>query len=126
MNTFFPSQIGYIPTGNAAGALTSTVVVGRTITGVFEAVGFGQGGRPDYVEVVQVNISKRQSVGGGGAPIVDQYGTITMNVADIITARAANSHFPTNLNMTFKEVAICENGTNKRFMVLASQTYAVP
>lgn len=122
--SFFAPQIGFLPTGVAGVAKVSSVFIGRS-SGTYEGIGLGQGGRPDYAEFVQINLSKRQGVPGQSA-IVDQYGSITLDVNGLIAAKAANSHFPTNLNLVLKEVAICEAGTSKRMMVIASQTYAVP
>lgn len=119
-NTFIPTQIGYIPTGAAGIVQVSSVTIGRTITGLFEGAGFGANGRPDPATVVQINLANLSN------GIWDQYGSITLNATDVLNARSANTHLPVNLNLTLKEISICDNGTAKRAMVIMSQTYAVP
>lgn len=120
--SFYPPQIGFLPTGTADGVQVSSVFIGRS-SGSYEGIGYGQGGRPDYASFVQINLTNR--VGAPGATqVITQYGSITLNVADLITAKAANTQVPTNLNLILKEVAVCESGVNRRMMVIASQTYA--
>lgn len=113
MPTFYPTNIGYLPTGVNGVAQVSSVFVGRAVSGTYEGVGFGQGGRPDYAQVVQINLS---SVAGG---VATQKGSITMNVADIV----AIAGVPANLNLVLKEVTVCDSGTTKKMVILGSQLY---
>lgn len=117
-NTFYPSQIGFIPTGNGTDVQVSSVVLGRTITGTYEAIGFGSKGRPDYLEDVIINLTQR-----AGDGTLTQKGSIVMNVQDLISAATTRSQFPTNLNLTLKEVLVCENSVTKGMIILGSQTY---
>lgn len=120
-NTFYPTQLGYLPTGVNGVANTSTLFLGRDLTSAtaYDGPGFGAGGRPDYVQKVIINLTERATNG-----TLTQRGTITINVDDIVSAVSSNSNVPANLNLTLREVAVCDNGTNKRMMILASQTYA--
>lgn len=119
-NTFFPTQFGSIPTG---ATYISTVTMGRTTTGTFESCGFGKQGRPDYLELLQINLSQKQV----GVTPPAQKGSITLNVNDIISlATASNrSQFPTNLNFTLKEMLVCGGGATQAsgIMIIASQPY---
>lgn len=117
---FFSPQVGFIPTGVNGVANVSTYFIGKRVSGAYEGIGLGPGGRPAPVEVVQINLAEPQ---GDGTYL--QRGTITLNVSDVVTATFANpANFPTNLNLILKEVAVCENGTSKRMMIIGSQTYA--
>lgn len=118
MNAFYPSNVGFTPTGSAYG---STITLGRTISGTFEGVGFGQGGRPDYANLVVINLAQR--VNDGGGDIIEQHGTITLNVGDVLAQMATRPLFPTNLNLTLKEVLVCEANVTKGMMIIGSQTY---
>lgn len=117
--TFFPTQIGYIPTGNAAGVLVSSVTIGRTITGAYDGIGFGKQGRPDYVEDLVINFTSRATDG-----TLTQKGAITLNVGDIIAAKATNANVPTNLNLTLREVSVCSAGQAKKMIIIGSQVYS--
>ncbi len=110
MTTIHPTQIGYQPDSFNG---ISSVTIGRTITGAYEGIGFGQGGRPDYLNLLQINLANN------AAGVITQKGTITMNVADLMAIVGV----PANLNMTLKEVTVCELGVSKKMVILASQTY---
>lgn len=113
MTTIYPTQIGYQPTGVNGTVGISSVTIGRTITGAYEGIGFGQDGRPDYLNLLQINLANK--VG----PVVTQRGTISMNVADLI----AIAGLPANLNMTLKEVTVCDAGVAKKAVIIMSQLY---
>lgn len=115
--TFHPVQIGFTPSGHALG---SQVVVGRDISSNFEGAGFGMQGRPDFLEKFTINLTKNTN----GA--LSKIGTATFNVQDIETIRASNSNVSTNLTFSFKEVAVCDNGIERRMIILASQVYPKP
>jgi hypothetical protein len=132
-NPYYPTQIGYLPTGIGTGANVSTLVLGRYTSGngnTYEGVGFGLGGRPDYAQVVQINITDRATNG-----TLTQNAWININVADIIAMRTqlpVNPYFPSQVNMTLKEVSVCEvldSGPNigdtveRKMIILSSQTY---
>lgn len=110
---FYPTQQGYLPTGVNGTALVSTYFLGRNTSGTYEGIGIGQGGRPDPLQVLNINLTSPN----GGTPF--QKGTITINVEDLMNIVGG----PSRYNMTLKEVHVCENGTNKKMIVLASQTY---
>ncbi len=112
LTTIYPTQIGYQPTGVNGIVGISSVTLGRTITGSYEGIGFGKDGRPDYLQVLQINLTDYDS------PLI-QKGTITMNVADLISIAGG----PSQYNLTLKEITICDNGTAKKAVVLMSQLY---
>lgn len=120
-SSFFPTQIGFLPTGANGTAQTSTLYFGRDTNATYDAVGFGQGGRPDYVSIIQIPLVQR-----AGDGTLTKKGTITLDVAAIVSGANANSNMPTNLNLVLQEVAVCDNGTAKRMMIIGSQTYAAP
>lgn len=120
-NTLYPTNIGFLPTGVNGTVGVSSVFIGRATSGSFEGVGFGAGGRPDYAQTVQINLTQR-----AGDGTLTQKGSITLNVADIIAAKTANSNLPDNLNLTLREVAVCDGGVNKRMLIVASAPYAAP
>ena len=118
-NTLYPTQIGSQPTGVNGTVGISSVTIGRTITGSFEGAGFGLNGRPDYAQVVQINLTDR-----AGDGTLTQKGSITLNVGDLVAAKTANPNVPLNLNLTLREVAVCDAGTSKRMIIVGSQTYS--
>ncbi len=123
-NTLFPTQIGYRPTGNAGVPQVSTLYFGRIVSGVAplpkppDGPGFGAGGRPDYLQTLMINLSRGPNAG-------QQWATITLNVEDLVTLAGSNEDFPDYINMTLKEVFVCEDGVKKGMLVIASQTYTV-
>lgn len=113
-NTLHPSQVSYTPTGSA---YQSTVVIGRQIGATWEAIGFGAQGRPDYLERLVINLT---TPSGG----LSQKGSITMDVGSIINVIAANPFAPASgFQISLREVLVCDAGTTKKMMILASQTY---
>lgn len=116
MSSLFPTQIAYKPTGVAGVAQVSSVVIGRS-SGSFEGVGFGAGGRPDYVQTVQINMG--DPVGDG---TFTQRGSVTFNVDDLASLQLSPS-VPTRISLTFKEVSVCDNGTNRKMIILATAPY---
>jgi hypothetical protein len=114
MSTIAPTQVGYIPPPPSGTAGTSTYVVGRMVSGSYEGVGLGAGGRPDYVQVIQFNLAQRGSDGA-----LSQKGTVTMNANDLV----AIAGLPTNLNLTLREVDVCDNGVARKLVILASEPY---
>lgn len=117
-NTFYPTQIGYRPTGVNGVVGTSSLYFGRIVSGEapYDGPGFGAGGRPDYLDTLVINLATSQSTDG-------QWGTITMNVEDIVNLYQSRAEFPANLNLTLKEVLVCEDGVAKGMVILGSQTY---
>ncbi len=113
MTTIYPTQIGYQPTGVNGVDATSSLIFGRTNTGTYEGIGFGQGGRPDLLQVLEVNLISPND----GFPF--QKGTIVMNVEDLMNIAGG----PSRYFMSFKEVTVCEDGATKKMVILASQTY---
>lgn len=112
-NTFFPTNIGYRPTGANGTAGVSTFVMGKTQTGTFEGAGFGAQGRPDPLQVVEINLTSPND----GFPF--QKGSIVINVEDLMNIVGG----PSRYYMTLKEVTVCDGGTTKKAVVLMSQTY---
>lgn len=124
-NTFYPTQIGFVPSGSAPNS--SKIVIGRNITGSWEAVGFGADGRPDTLNNFVINFTYTN------AGQARKLGDVTLNAGDLYTIMNPlpnkQSYAPSNIELTFKEVSICELGDDgesveRKMIVLASQTYA--
>ena len=118
MNSFFPPQIGYIPTGTATTLNVSTIYLGRDITQTWEAIGFGAQGRPDYLQVVQIPLTNVNNDGS-----LTQKGSITLNVAAIISGAVNRPQFPANINLNCREVLVCNNGVTQAMLVIGSAPY---
>lgn len=115
--SFFSPQVGFVPSGVAQDGRT---IIGRDYSVTWEAVGFGPGGRPDGMMQLQINFTR---VSGVAAPV--KFATVNLDVSTLVAAQVANPNVPsTGLNFAFREVAVCENGSSKRMMVIASQTYS--
>jgi len=113
--TFFPTQIGYTPTGSAYG---SQVVIGRNMNTTWDAVGFGQGGRPDYVERIYLNITQASGV----APV--QKAQIALDVKSLLNIIAANPNAPTTgFYFAFRELQVCNGSTVQAMTFMSSQPY---
>lgn len=112
-STYYPPNIGFLPTGVNGVAQVSTVIMGQNTSGTYEGVGFGYGGRPDPVQVININLTSPN----GGVPF--QKGTITINVEDLMNIAGG----PSRYNMTLREVSVCDGGVNKKAVVLMSQSY---
>lgn len=117
-NSFFPTQIGFIPTGTNGTANTSTLYLGSNATTTWEAIGFGQNGRPDYLQTLYLNLTKLVA----GVPTL--VATISIDVADVqaIIAGDSNATAPA-LQIKMREVAVCDAGIAKKMIVLGSSTY---
>lgn len=116
--SFFPSQIGFIPTGSAGVVKTSSLYLGRDPSLAWEAVGFGLQGRPDYLQTLVINLTKLQA----GVPTI--VGTLTLNVQDLQDIITANANATTPaLNMKLRQVSVCDAGVAKKMMIIASSTY---
>jgi hypothetical protein len=118
-NTVFPSQVGFVPSGINQ---NSQVVFGRNITGSWEAIGVGQGGRPDILQQITAYIVNIQ---GNSATLPIIINIDTTAVQQIISS---NSHAPQVFNFSLQEVSTCEtddagNSTEMRRMALLSQAY---
>ena len=120
-NSFYPSQIGFIPTGVASPNNTSTIYLGRNVDVAWEAVGFGAQGRPDYLETININLTKIDGA------TQTRLGTISMNVSDIQDIIDGNSNAQAAaLTLSLREVAVCDNGTARAMIILASDPYDTP
>lgn len=122
MNPITPTQIGYVPY-SSGNSLVSNLVFGRNTTGSWEAVGFGSQGRPDPLNQLAINLTDTRPSASISMP-----GIINIDVSDLLSViNAAGSQAPHQFSFKMREVAVCEenNGvsTEKRMMVLASQTY---
>jgi hypothetical protein len=111
-NTFYPTNIGYLPTGVAGVSQVSSIYLGRNVASTYEGVGFGAGGRPDYAELVQINLTIADN------PLFTK-ATITMDVNDLVNIVDG----PSVYEMTLQEITVCDNGTSRRAVVLMSQLY---
>lgn len=114
--TSTPTQIGYIQSGVRGPIFTpSEVVIGRDVTGSWEAAGFGAQGRPDALQKITINLSPQDGL--------DLPGKIIIDVQDVLSIMDDNDNAPDNMYFRLTEVSICESGVEKRMVVLASQTY---
>lgn len=119
-NSFFPTQIGFIPPsgGSHTGYNVSTVVLGGNAGTTWEAVAFGAAGRPDYLETLYINLSKQTN----GVPT--RIASISLNVSGVQAIIAADSNAgAAALNMQIREVAVCQSGVAKKMLVICSQPY---
>lgn len=117
MPSFFPTQIGFTPTGSVYG---SQVVVGRNMSSSWEAAGLGAGGRPDPVDRIYFNLSL---ISGLSTPL--QTATIAFDTQSLIRIVLANPNAPsTGFYFAFRELQVCDNGTTRAMTFLASQPYA--
>lgn len=120
-NSIFPSQIGFIPSGT--NNQKSQLIFGRNITGGWEAVGPGWGGRPDGLEAVSIYLSNGLTSSSPTLPCI-----ITIDTTALETIIAANTNAPKVFSFSLQEAATCETDTNgasteKRRMFLMSQSY---
>lgn len=117
-NSFFPPQVGFIPTGLNSTRYNSSVVLGRNGNVQWEAVGFGADGRPDNLEYFNIYLTNVSGVN----PAVR--GAISMNVGDIQTIIDGNSN-ATAAALTFKlrEVDVCDSSVAKKMIFLATEPY---
>ena len=118
--SFLPPQIGFVPSGTNQ---TSHVVIGRDITGSWEAVGFGPDGRPDIAQQIRFNLVNRVSDTEFTQPI-----QIVLDTFDLVVLLNSNPNAPEVFYISAREVAICSgddngNTTEARMVVLASQPY---
>ena len=127
MSTLHPTQIGTIPSGFNS-TLPSQVVFGRDLSitqnNQYEAFGFGAGGRPDFVEKVTIYLTKNDSTNKTINTNLTAYATVTIDVSDLATIVAANSNASSALDLTLREVDVCDAGVAKKMIILAGPTYS--
>lgn len=119
-SSLYPPNIGFIPiSGQGSTPQTPTITLGRDVSVTWEAIGFGAGGRPDYIKTVIINLTDNTVI---ATPT--KKAAISINVADVLTIIAGNTN-ATAAALTFKlrEVDVCDDGTAKKMMILASATY---
>lgn len=125
MSTIHPTQIGTIPTGFSQ-TLPSQIVFGRDVSLTYpsyEARGFGQQARPDFIEKFKVHLTKNDSTNKTQNGTLSPYAVVTLNVEDLVTIVNSNSNAIDGLEFTFKEVDVCDGGTAKKMIILAGATY---
>lgn len=115
-NSFFPPQIGFVPSGQAN---TSSLYLGQNAGVSWEAVGFGPNGRPDVLETVYLNLSKTIA---GMSTQVAQIALSASGVQTIITAHANAGAAAKTFQI--REVDVCDAGVAKKMLVIASATYS--
>jgi len=120
-SSLYPPNIGFIPLSGSSSTLqTPTIMLGRDVSVTWDSIGFGDGGRPDYIKTVVINLTDNSVI---NTPV--KKAAIAINIADVLTIIAGNTN-ATAAALTFKlrEVDVCDNGTAKKMMILASSTYA--
>jgi len=116
MNTFYSTQLGYTPSGSAYG---SQIILGRNLDTTWEAIGFGQAGRPDVLERVVINLTR---VSGVATPT--KLGQISFNVTDIQTLIAGSTTAASGaLNMQLREIDVCNDSTAMKMLGIFSSPY---
>lgn len=106
--------MAYTVTGLAGTVGISSVTFGSSVTGAFEGVSAGgPNGRPDYLQLLNINLANRV-----GSTITPRC-TVSMNVTDLVSIVG----LPTKVNLTFREITICDSGTTKKAIVLMSAPY---
>jgi len=125
-NTFFPRQVGFIPSGSNQ---DSSVIIGRNPTPAvtWEAIGFGSDGRPDTLQDFKIYLTARTApqLAAQAGPLS---ATITINAGSMYDVLKLNPYAPkTGFYFSMREVSVCELigsvSTERKMMVLASQTY---
>jgi len=121
----FTPQMGFIPSGANQ---DSRVIVGQNPNVTWEAIGFGQRGRPDTLqqfEIFLTAISGDQTSVLTSGPLM---ATILMDCSSMYNTIANNPTAPTTgFFFSMREVSVCENvagnSVERKMMILASQTY---
>lgn len=119
-NSVFPSQMGFVPSGTNQ---QSQLVFGRNITGIWEAIGIGAGGRPDTLQSITTYLTNVPQDGTPATlPVI-----ITIDTSAVQTVIGSNLNAPQVFNFTLQEAATCEATGSEpiemRRMVLMSQPY---
>ena len=119
-NSVFPTQIGFIPTGKYNGTVnTSTIIFGKNVgVTTSNGLGFGQNGAPDYAEKIIINLTERTALG-----VLSQKGSLIINVTDLTSIVAGNANASAGLDLTLKEIDVCDAGVAKKMIILAGATY---
>jgi len=120
-NTFYPTQVGFTPSGSFQG---SQVIIGRNIDVQWEAIGFGAGGRPDPVNNMVINLT---FTANNGTAL--RVGEVRLNAEELFDIAIENNLQDDTIELTFREISVCEtddegNASEKKMIILASQTYA--
>ncbi len=123
-NTFYPTQIGSIPTGTAQ---DSRLIFGRNPNVPWEAPGFGQYGRPDTIQQVEMFITSQSGaqLAFSTTPLV---ATVLIDATSMYNVLMTNPVAPqTGFFFSLREVSVCEvvgsSSVERKMMILASQTY---
>jgi hypothetical protein len=116
MSSLFPNQVGWIESGAAR---DSRVIIGKDVRIGWEALGYSHNGRPDIANQVIINLTR---VSGVSNPTF--LGSVIMDVSALVDIISNRPLAPTTgFQIAFREVAVCEDGSEKAMLVLASQTY---
>ena len=119
-STFYPTQIGTIVSGsNRDGRL----IFGRDPNATWEAAAFGPGGRPGGLQQFQINLMSNScaQLAYSTTPLV---ATILMDASSMYNVLMTNPYAPqTGFYFSMRELSVCEDGVEKKMMMLASQTY---
>lgn len=126
-NSFYPPQIGFIPSGNNQ---DSRVIIGRNPNVGWDAIGFGQYGRPDTLQQFELFItaSSGDQLGYQTTPLA---ATVLIDARSMFSVISTNPLAPqTGFFFSMREVSVCELdnstppvSTERKMMILASQTY---
>lgn len=113
MNSFYSPQIGFTQSGNGN---QSKIVLGRSVGATWEAVGFGAQGRPDVLEVLQINLATPSGT-------LSQKGRIDIDVSHLVSIIDGNVNAPNPMVFQMREFDVCDNGQPKKVVILASANY---
>ena len=118
-NSIVPTQIGQTSPDSP---LRSQVYIGRNVSVSFEAIGIGDGGRPDELQALKIYISKDGVKYGAIHFDVEDIADLFTDIPDLLSEE---------LFLKPVKVSVCEvnettgEGEEKQMVVLGSKTYAI-
>lgn len=129
MPSFFDPYIGYTNSG--------LLLIGKNPTVNWEAIGFGEGGRPNIMGTLTINFcvsgdnNLPSTSGQSGAAAINMIASVGLAAGDLVNIVTGSTNAPKFFNFSFKEVAVCSgdgkgNSQEARMMILASQIYPAP
>jgi hypothetical protein len=126
-STITPSQFGYTAPGSTLG---SQIFLGRDLSLSFEGVGFGEGGRPDILESLKINICINSGIEGNSQNAPQKIASFNISYSDIRSLYTGNSNFPSTPEFKLRQFSVCEindstqESEERNVAFFASQSYA--
>ena len=125
MRTLYPTQIGTIESGSYQ-TEPSQLFFGRNVSTPNTSakdVGFGAAGRPDFIEKMNIFLTKNPATNKLENGELEPIGNFILSSTGLAAIKTLRPRAPNVFVFELKEVDVCENGTPKKMMILASQTY---